>query len=51
MSKPHAHSPTMKLTPAKFQNKNSIISIHHECEGGIENLSRGSPIGITRLAE
>ena len=27
------------------------IRIHHECEGGIENKSRGSPFGITRLAE
>ena len=27
------------------------IRIYHECEGGIENLSRGSPIGIKRLAE
>ena len=28
-----------------------IIRIYHECEGGIENLSPGSPIGIMRLAE
>ena len=28
-----------------------IIRIHHECEGGKENPSRGSPFGITRLAE
>ena len=28
-----------------------LISINHDCEGGIENPSRGSPIGITRLAD
>ena len=28
-----------------------IIKIHHECEGGIENWSRGSLFGITRLAD
>ena len=27
------------------------IRIHHECEGRIENPSRGSPFGIKRLAE
>ena len=28
-----------------------IIRIYHVCEGRIENQSRGSPFGITRLAE
>ena len=28
-----------------------IIRISHECEGRIENPSRGSPSGITRLAK
>ena len=27
------------------------LRIHHECESRIKNLSRGSPFGITRLAE
>ena len=27
------------------------IRIHHECEGGVENPSRGSLIGIPRCAE
>ena len=27
------------------------IRIYHECDGWIENLSQGSLLGITRLAE
>ena len=32
-------------------NRHEITVYYHECEGGIENLSQGSPIGIRRLVE
>ena len=35
----------------RYQEEQVIIRICHECEAGTENLFRGSPFGITRLAE